>query len=169
MDDDSQERAQSDTVCCQHGSELLRLIRAHAGHGGGDPTAGGGGVFPVATWRRRRRRCPMTSPARWPRPQAAAAGRRHHARRWARRWCSPAANLIARLPDAPESGAVRLCAHPERRPQPADGRRARPDWDSDESDAYTISGRRLVASLAQVGEAWQRRLLDHPTDRNGRA
>jgi hypothetical protein len=44
-----------------------------------------------------------------------------------------------------------------------------PNWDSDESDAYTISGRRLVASLAQVGEAWQRRLLDHPTDRNGRA
>lgn len=77
-------------------------------------------------------------------------------------------SLIARLPDAPESGAVRLCALLNAGLSPTLARGA-PNWDSDDSDAYTISGRRLVASLAQVGEAWERRLLDHPTDRNGRA
>jgi hypothetical protein len=78
------------------------------------------------------------------------------------------ASLIARLVDAPESGAVRLCAILNAGLSPHLGRGA-PSWDSDESDAYTISGRRLVASLAQVGEAWERRLLDPPNDRNGRA
>ena len=77
--------------------------------------------------------------------------------------------LIARLPDAPETGAVRLCAILNSGLSPYLQRPGSPGWDSDESDAYTISGRRLVASLAQVGEAWERRLLDHSTDRNGRA
>lgn len=77
--------------------------------------------------------------------------------------------LIARLPDAPDTGAHRLCAILTSGLSPYLQRPGSPSWDSDESDAYTISGRRLVASLAQVGDAWERRLLDHPSDRNGRA
>jgi hypothetical protein len=166
MDQDGQDRAQADTVCCQSGSELLRLIRR----------------TPATVVAIRR----LAVAAFFPSDLAAAA----HTLPYdvARAVATPQAaaeagvttptlgetlvftgnNLIARLPDAPESGAVRLCAILNTGLSPQIGRGA-PDWDSDESDAYTISGRRLVASLAQVGEAWQRRLMDHPTDRNGRA
>jgi hypothetical protein len=166
MDDDSRGRAQSDTVCCQRGSELLRLIR-------GIPAT-------VVAIRR------VAVPAFFPSDLAAATQTLPYD--VACVVATPQAateagvgtptlgetlvftgtNLIARLPDAPESGAVRLCRilHAGLSPQIGQGA---PNWDSDESDAYTISGRKLVASLAQVGEAWQRRLLDHPTDRNGRA
>jgi hypothetical protein len=82
-------------------------------------------------------------------------------------------SLIGRLPDEPESGAVRLCALLRAGLSPYVGSSGRAgaasSWDSDESDAYSIHGKRLAASFAQVGEAWRRRLSDPPSDRTGRA
>jgi hypothetical protein len=82
-------------------------------------------------------------------------------------------SLIARLPDEPESGAVRLCALLRAGLSPYVGSSGRAgtasSWDSDDSDAYSIHGRRLAASFAQVGEAWRRRLTEPPSDRTGRA
>jgi hypothetical protein len=82
-------------------------------------------------------------------------------------------SLIGRMPDEPESGAVRLCALLRAGLSPYVGVSGRAGetsgWDSDESDAYSIHGKRLAASFAQVGEAWRRRLSDPPSDRNGRA
>jgi hypothetical protein len=166
MDEASRGRARGETVCCEHGSDLLRLIRrmpatvvvvrrlAVPAFFPSD-LAGASQTLPYDV------ACAVATPR-----AAAEAG-----------VVTPllgetlvftGANLIARLPDAPESGAVRLCRILQAGLSPQMGRSA-PSWDSDESDAYTISKRRLVASLAQVGDAWQRRLLDHPTDRNGRA
>ena len=71
-------------------------------------------------------------------------------------------SLLARMPDAPESDADRLCALLRAGLSPWLGRPGAPSWDTDESDAYTITGRRLAASFAQVNEAWQRRLADPP-------
>lgn len=82
-------------------------------------------------------------------------------------------SLIGRMPDEPESGAVRLCALLSAGLSPYVGVSGRPgetsSWDRDESDAYSIHGKRLAASFAQVGEAWRRRLSDPPSDRTGRA
>lgn len=82
-------------------------------------------------------------------------------------------SLLARMPDEPESGAVRLCALLRAGLSPYVGVSGRAgetsSWDKDESDAYSIHGKRLAASFAQVGEAWRRRLSDPPSDRTGRA
>jgi hypothetical protein len=69
-------------------------------------------------------------------------------------------SLLARMPDAPESNAERLCALLCAGLSPWLGRPGAPSWDTDESDAYSITGRRLAASFAQVDEAWQRRVAD---------
>ena len=74
-------------------------------------------------------------------------------------------SLLARMPDAPESNADRLCALLRAGLSPWLGRPGAPSWDNDESDAYTITGRRLAASFAQVDEAWQRRVADLPPGR----
>jgi hypothetical protein len=71
-------------------------------------------------------------------------------------------SLLARMPDAPESSAERLCALLCAGLSPWLARDGAPSWDTDESDAYTITGRRLAASFAQASEAWQRRLADLP-------
>jgi hypothetical protein len=71
-------------------------------------------------------------------------------------------SLLARMPDAPESNADRLCALLCAGLSPWLGRPGAPSWDTDESDAYTVTGRRLAASFAEVNEAWQRRLADLP-------
>ena len=82
-------------------------------------------------------------------------------------------SLIGRLADAPETGAVRLCALLRAGLSPYVGSSGRAggdsSWDNDDSDAYSIHGKRLAASFAQVGEAWRRRLSDLPSDRTGRA
>jgi hypothetical protein len=79
-------------------------------------------------------------------------------------------SLLARMPDAPESGVERLCALLRAGLSPWLGRPGGPSWDTDESDAYSITGRRLAASFAQVGEAWQRQLAELPPGRgDGRA
>jgi len=74
-------------------------------------------------------------------------------------------SLLARMADAPESNAERLCALLRAGLSPWMGRPGAPSWDTDESDAYTITGRRLAASFAQVDEAWQRRVADLPPGR----
>ena len=81
-------------------------------------------------------------------------------------------SLIGRLPDAPETGAVRLAALLRAGLSPYIGATSRSggsSWDSDESDSYSIHGKRLAASFAQSGEAWRRRLSDLPSDRTGKA
>jgi hypothetical protein len=79
-------------------------------------------------------------------------------------------SLLARMPDAPESNAERLCALLCAGLSPWLGRPGAPSWDTDDSDAYSITGRRLAASFAQVSEAWQRQLAELPPGRgNGRA
>jgi hypothetical protein len=79
-------------------------------------------------------------------------------------------SLLARMPDAPESNADRLCALLRAGLSPWLGVPGAPSWDTDESDAYTITGRRLAASFAQVNEAWQRRLAESLSGRGpGRA
>jgi hypothetical protein len=166
MDDDSRGRAQSDTVCCQHGSELLRLIRGMPATVVAIRRLAVSAFFP-SDLAAAAQTLPYDVACAVATPQAAAESG-VTTPTLGETLVFTGATLIARLPDAPESGAVRLCRilHAGLSPQMGQGA---PNWDSDESDAYTISGRRLVASLAQVGEAWQRRLLDHPTDRNGRA
>ncbi len=77
--------------------------------------------------------------------------------------------LLARMPDAPESDAERLCALLRAGLSPWLGRPGAPSWDTDESDAYTITGRRLAASFAQVNEAWERRVAEPPGRGPGRA
>lgn len=69
-------------------------------------------------------------------------------------------SLLARMADAPESSAERLCALLCAGLSPWLGRPGAPSWDTDESDAYSITGRRLAASFAQADEAWQRQLAD---------
>ena len=79
-------------------------------------------------------------------------------------------SLLARMPDAPESNAERLCALLCAGLSPWLGRPGHPSWDTDESDSYTITGGRLAASFAQASEAWQRSLADLPPGRGaGRA
>ena len=75
-------------------------------------------------------------------------------------------SLIGRLPDVPESGAPRLCALLRAGLSPYVGSTG---WDSDDSDSYSIHGKRLAASFAQSGEAWRRKLSDLPSDRTGKA
>jgi hypothetical protein len=76
-------------------------------------------------------------------------------------------SLLARMPDAPESNAERLCALLCAGLSPWLGRPGAPSWDTDESDAYSITGRRLAASFAEVDDAWKRQLAEIP--RPGRA
>jgi hypothetical protein len=76
-------------------------------------------------------------------------------------------SLLARMPDAPESSAERLCALLCAGLSPWLGRPGAPSWDTDESDAYSITGRRLAASFAQVDEAWQRQLAEVPPPGRG--
>jgi hypothetical protein len=77
-------------------------------------------------------------------------------------------SLLARMPDAPESNTPRLCALLRAGLSPWLDRPGAPSWDTDESDSYTITGRRLAASFAEVNDAWQKRLADLPPSR-GRA
>jgi hypothetical protein len=167
MDDDSRGRAQSETVCCQHGSDLLKLIRCMPATVVAIRRLAVGAFFP-SDLAAAAQTLPYDVGCAVATPQAAAESG-VSTPLLGETLVFTGANLIARLPDAPESGAVRLCRILHAGLSPQMGHQGAPNWDSDESDAYTISGRRLVASLAQVGEAWQRRLLDHPTDRNGRA
>ena len=79
-------------------------------------------------------------------------------------------SLIGRMPDDPDCNADRLCALLRAGLSPWLGRPGGPSWEKDESDSYTITGRRLAASFARVNEAWQRRLADLPPGRGaGRA
>jgi hypothetical protein len=167
MDDESRGRAQSETVCCQHGSDLLKLIRRMPATVVAIRRLAVGAFFP-SDLAAAAQTLPYDVACAVATPQAAAESG-VSTPLLGETLVFTGANLIARLPDAPESGAVRLCRILHAGLSPQMGHQGAPNWDSDESDAYTISGRRLVASLAQVGEAWQRRLLDHPTDRNGRA
>ena len=167
MDDESRGRAQSETVCCQHGSDLLQLIRGMPATVVAIRRLAVGAFFP-SDLAAAAQTLPYDVGCAVATPQAAAESG-VSTPLLGETLVFTGASLIARLPDAPESGAVRLCRILHAGLSPQMGHQGAPNWDSDESDAYTISGRRLVASLAQVGEAWQRRLLDHPTDRNGRA
>ena len=167
MDDESRGRAQSETVCCQHGSDLLQLISRMPATVVAIRRLAVGAFFP-SDLAAAAQTLPYDVGCAVATPQAAAESG-VSTPLLGETLVFTGTNLIARLPDAPESGAVRLCRILHAGLSPQMGHQGAPNWDSDESDAYTISGRRLVASLAQVGEAWQRRLLDHPTDRNGRA